>query len=230
MENLLNSAVKKSCKHKISESLTHQTKRLARSGFPGHIIKHQGEKLLGKLIREGPREVGEREKKVVKIPYYHGISHRIRREARKFGIEVVFHYPNKLSGLPAAVNRERLKCPEHVSYVQCVKNCVYAIPLTCNKVYVGQTGRCANVRFREHERSLASEELEGKLLAQHQRTCGCQTIFRRASFIKNLHARTARELVEAYEIHRGRSDVISEPSIGLTRNEKVLFANFGRKG
>ena len=86
------------------------------------------------------------------------------------------------------------------------------------------------MRFREHERSLASEELEGKLLAQHQRTCGCQTIFRRASFIKNLHARTARELVEAYEIHRGRSDVISEPSIGLTRNEKVLFANFGRKG
>lgn len=47
---------------------------------------------------------------------------------------------------------------------------MYKIPLSCGKYYVGQTGRCLNVRLAEHNNKVESTAIDGHLAA-HCRKC-----------------------------------------------------------
>ncbi|CAN7981596.1 unnamed protein product, partial [Ixodes pacificus] len=97
----------------------------------------------------------------VVLPYVHTFSHRIKQVAEKFDVPVVFSAPSKLSRLCAAVNRvgssgPRCEVSHRTRYVTCATGVVYLIPLSCGRVYIGQTERCVNVRAREHSLSLRS--------------------------------------------------------------------------
>uniref|UniRef100_A0A224Z9Z8 Tick transposon n=1 Tax=Rhipicephalus zambeziensis TaxID=60191 RepID=A0A224Z9Z8_9ACAR len=62
-------------------------------------------------------------------------------------------------------------------FVQCCEGVVYKIPLSCGRYYVGQTGRCANDRMREHANKVSKQARDSQL-SIHCYDCGCQPFFR----------------------------------------------------
>lgn len=63
----------------------------------------------------------------------------------------------------------------HCNKVVIKKRVIYAIPLTCKRRYVGQTGRCIDVRLHELASSLKVNA--GGQLAAHCRQWKCEPEF-----------------------------------------------------
>ncbi|XP_049276158.1 uncharacterized protein LOC125760315 [Rhipicephalus sanguineus] len=113
------------------------------------------ERLNNKFAHSNNSGKSNRNKKVAVIPYIHRISHNLKEAAQKAGVEVAFSAPQKLSRLcrltePCSSAPLIYDVKHRVKFVQCQKGVVYNIPLSCGKVYIGQTGRCLNERLREH--------------------------------------------------------------------------------
>ena len=87
----------------------------------------------------------------------------------------MFNYPNKPGRLPNAVNKKRVPCKilkTHADLVKCTNNSVYNINLACNSSYIGQTSKCLNVRFTQHQSDIAKvKSTEGKKLVEHVKSC-----------------------------------------------------------
>ncbi|XP_049269018.1 uncharacterized protein LOC125757457 [Rhipicephalus sanguineus] len=168
----LRNALQRSCHHKIQDSFVTQTERLNAAGFPSHMLCELATMLLRKKRTDAAEKdkVQETRPKTAVIPYIHGVSHRIKKNAGRVGVRVVFSAQNKLGAMCRQVNSREHRTPtctkKHVtSFVECQRNVVYEIPLTCGLVYVGQTGRCLNERLREHKGTLKSGT--GSNLALH---------------------------------------------------------------
>lgn len=107
-----------------------------------------------------PREGNARMKrKFAVVPCTHKLAHGLKNVGARFGVDVVFSSRNKLSRICSLVHRQatdlrrdKLKCVvKHANrFVPCAVGVVYMIPLSCGKVNIGQTGRCLNIRLREH--------------------------------------------------------------------------------
>ena len=95
---------------------------------------------------------------------------------------------NKLSGICSAVEKRVSKeekqgegpcgIKHRIEFVPCTLGVVYQIPFTCGKVYIGQTGRCLNIRLREHRSS--STGTASSHLALHCRDCACTPLLDKA--------------------------------------------------
>lgn len=165
------------------------------------------------------------------IPYVHGLSHRLKKAAARFGVNVVFSAQNKLSSVCSLVRRKfeqqpqgRQECKMRHSrkFVACKKNVVYRIPMTCGHAYIGQTGRCINIRLREHLSSLQGRPFTH--LALHCADCGCTPCFNNTDILYNHKKQVPRELVEAFHISSQKDDCISNPSLILLDKEINLLA------
>lgn len=106
----------------------------------------------GSGSKEKGREPNERGALSV-IPYVHGLSHRLKKVAARFGMKVVFSAKNKLSSVCCLVRKFEQpqgtkECTVRHSrrFVECKKNVIYRIPVACGHVYVGKTRRCVNIR------------------------------------------------------------------------------------
>ena len=97
------------------------------------------------------------------------------------------------------------------------KDVVYGIPFTCGKEYVGQTGRCLNVRLREHESSLKGAQYSH--LAMVCKECTCQRKLCDTEIIDKHKKRTTREIIQAFRINKGGDKGVSQASLLLTDSE-----------
>jgi hypothetical protein len=140
----------------------------------------------------------------------------------------VFSYPYKLGKLTSILNKERDECvkapSKHTNFVDCKFGCVYAIPFSCGKYYIGQSGRCLNCRLTEHDRNIAAEEDGISTARDHASVCNCKILFEQTSSTTYIGQRYGREVIEAFCINQSKDLVVSEPSIKLTEDE----ANFVR--
>ncbi|CAN7979379.1 unnamed protein product, partial [Ixodes persulcatus] len=154
-------SLKKSCPHNMNSSFQSQLVRLQDVGFPPRVLCDVAEGLVKKLKRLGRGEQAEgarRESRPVVMPYVHKVSHNLKKVANRFRIPVVFSAPNKLSALCKTINKkeesgevEGVCNKRHATkFRECAIGVTYEIPLSCGRVYVGQTGRCINDRIREH--------------------------------------------------------------------------------
>lgn len=100
----------------------------------------------------------------------------------------------------------------------CVKDVIYSVPLSCSRVYIGQTGRCVNQRLREHKYNV-TKVISGHL-AIHCQRCGCFPMFDKTSILNKARDRLTREIIEAYEIDKMNDTCVSMPSLSLTDKEK----------
>ncbi|CAN7937450.1 unnamed protein product, partial [Ixodes hexagonus] len=171
----LQAALAKSCIHHIGDSFAQQVKRLENVGYPHHLISSCCEKLLQKTKRADLQSCSQTKKdnrRAHVIPYWHKVSHNIRKIASRYDVNVVFSAPCKLSKICPMLNRQKKALcskKQALQYTECVTNVVYEIPLSWGKVYIGQTGRCFNDRAREHNLSLRNNA--GGRLADHCRRC-----------------------------------------------------------
>jgi len=181
-----------------------------------------------------PHDTNEEEprKKTIVIEYSHGIGHRLKKVGALFDLNVVFSFPHKLRNLPASINAKQEPCKKavstHTEFVTCKKKVVYNLPLTCNKSYIGQTGRCVNERIIEHIRGLKrTTKGDYKTLNAHIDICGCKPLPESTSIMGcSGRNQLARELQEAFWIRQKEDTAVSEPSIILTDKEFHLLQKY----
>lgn len=229
----MKNALQKSCSHHMFGGFGEQIERLIGAGYPKILLTAVAESLLasiGKLHRPPPEPEVDRQRTAV-IPYLHNFSHHVKRVGVRANVRVVFSAPLKLSSLSARCNPCRhptVECrvSHRTVFVPCVTGVVYRLPLSCGKVYIGQSGRCLNDRLREHRRNVEGGK-EG-WLALHCRDCACRPIFTDCVVLGKSKDRLTREIMEAYVIADKGTDCVSTPSIALTDRERSFLAASGR--
>lgn len=96
----------------------------------------------------------------------------------------------------------------------CAFPVAYKMPLPCNRCHLGQTGRCINIRLREHH-YLLKATVGGHLLIPC-RDCKCRDDFRRVIILGAHRDRVTREDIEAFHISCHGKSCVSEPSLPLS--------------
>lgn len=84
--------------------------------------------------------------------------------------------------------------------------------------HVGQTGRCVNIRTREHDLNL-NKESEFAHLSAHCKAFKCEPRFDNVNIIDRSNKQTAREALEAFYIEKFSEVCISEPPLQLHSSE-----------
>uniref|UniRef100_L7LVB7 Putative tick transposon n=1 Tax=Rhipicephalus pulchellus TaxID=72859 RepID=L7LVB7_RHIPC len=227
----LGSALRKSCHHVAKFSFSRQLDRLKEAGFPMATVISVCEGLLKKFKKGNQQEQGHREKKkdkIAVIPYAHRMAHGLKKVASKYQVQVIFSAKNRLSSLCPLANKPKrmpiASCqPKHTrKFVPCSSGVVYAIPLSCGKVYYGQTGRCLNIRLREHYSAVKNSTTSN--LATHCSRCKCEPLFEETAVLYKNKDQTSREIVEAYHMHVDTARCVSQTSISLHEKE-IEFLN-----
>lgn len=94
-------------------------------------------------------------------------------------------------------------------------------------MYVGQTGRCDNVRVREQSLSLRSSP--SGLLALSCEKCTCSPLFDDINVLARHRSKSARKINDAFFIvAMTRACVLSAPSIALASDEVHFIRKSGK--
>jgi hypothetical protein len=224
------SAMSRSCACSVNQAIKDQEKRLAKAHYPGILIQKTKRKLLSKK----PKRKWE-EKRVGVAPQIHVLTHNMKRVGKDYNLQVTSNYVNKFSKLPARIDHMRAgnkqKCKEHaMEPFPCTKNTVYEIGLSCGSKYIGESGRCPNVRFDEH--------FEGKgtttTIKNHIKRCKCKIELEESHLIldKPIVGTHARKVAEAVIMTRraeeiGINKIISSISVTPTRRELEFIQRKG---
>lgn len=228
-KNCIRSALAKSCEHRVRESVHAQLRRLEKAGFQREIVASVVESQISEVKSGGRhRQVDNTrpQQRPVVVPYWHKVSHRLKKVGDKCGVRVVFSAPEKLGRLCRLVNepkkRSACKIRHTKALVDCKVGVVYNIPLACGKRYIGQTGRCINERLLEHRRTVTSISGGGHL-ADHIRRCSykpaCKAFLEETSVLRKFRTQKSREIFEALCIANDKDHCVSTPSIVLRRKE-----------
>lgn len=236
----------------MEQSVAAQVDRLRTAGHPDDSVRLACErnrreiKKAGSVARGEENEVGSVPDKIAVIPYLHGVSHRLKKVASKYGVRVVFSAQNKVAKICPAVQRLADKKEKRtdgcgirhgIKFVECGKDVVYSIPFKCGKKYIGQTGRCLNVRLREHNSSLKGApyshlamhckkctgrpELPLTLTDgnQNHEECACHPELPHTTVLDKHRKRATREIMEAFYIKKEEKTCVSQPSVLLSDAE-----------
>jgi hypothetical protein len=171
-------------------------------------------------------------KDLVSIPYCHGISSRLTKAATKFNIKVVTSYRNKL-GTSMIFRGEQLKSDclakhKNLDIFPCSKGVIYKLGLSCGKVYIGESGRCANTRLKEHVNTLNTQAYSNFKL--HVQQCKCE-IDRNTSSLAaghNIVGLYPRRIIESIvtEKHDEPHRIISQTSLTPSEGERNFVETF----
>ena len=227
----LRAALTKSCPHKMMDSFSSQAHRLEQGGYPSALFVGVVETLLKRLRMStaGPERVRPSVRPVV-LPYVHKVSHGIKKVASKHHVPVLFSAPRKLEKLCGRIDRggrRGVGCAKKhkKQFVNCEVGVVYKIPLSCGKVYIGQSGRCINDRLREHD--LAVRSSPSGHLAVHCDRCGCVPLFNDTAIVTRHTNQRTREISEAFSMSRCDEGMcVSSPSIALFGSEIAYMCRF----
>lgn len=208
----------------MSLSLIEQNGRLQRAGFPKAVIVSVAEGVLKKIRKDViPRpETGQARQKIAVVPYMHRTAHSLGKIAKRVNVKAVYSAPEKLAKMCKMTDPFRKAptgCPiKHRSpFVACTEGVVYRIPLSCGKIYVGQTARCLNVRLREHYQKVNG--VRDGHLSCHCHDCGCKPLFASTTVLARHNDKTVREIMEADTINSSGTCCVSVASIDLADKE-----------
>ena len=95
---------------------------------------------------------------------------------------------------------------------------VYLEVFSCGNQYIGQTGKCLNVRLGQHERNCREPQRKVGTIPEHVTQCGCQNKFENTVVLYKNGNKKCREVAEAYFIEKAVSN-ISSTSIKLREKE-----------
>ena len=91
----------------------------------------------------------------ISLPYIKGTTDRI---LRKQDIPVTFTPPNTIGKMVDSAKDQ--VDPRN-------QKGMYIIPCSCGKVYIGETGRSLNIRFKEHALDITRDRANKSALAEH---------------------------------------------------------------
>lgn len=101
-------------------------------------------------------------------------------------------------------------------FVLCATGRVYFIPFSCGAEYIGQTGRCINDRFREHEGEVTKtdEESHHPMVHHLKVSAPCAPEFSSPRIVGAKKNRYGRDILKAYAIKEAPRN-ISAASLSL---------------
>ncbi|CAN8023560.1 unnamed protein product [Ixodes persulcatus] len=95
----LESALRKSCAHRIQTSFSNQLARLLSAGFPDSVLRSVAETILQRVKGHTARKKVHSALRTVRpeaVPYVHKLSHNLKNRHR---VPIVFTAPTKLGQL-----------------------------------------------------------------------------------------------------------------------------------
>lgn len=224
--------------HNIGSSFDAQITRLNSAGFPREIMRRSAQKVLKAVNSSAGCEAGRlvERNRIAVIPYMHRISHGLKNVAGRYGVRVVFSAPNKLGRICKMVEKKLSRqkagtgCSvKHVSpFVPCSTGIVYSLPFSCGDVYIGQSGRCVNVRLMEHRASLRNNPFAHvtRHCKAHEESSQekCNPVYKDTSILWRHNDNLTRELVEAFHIRKSEGKCISQASVTLYDKEFAFMS------
>jgi hypothetical protein len=126
--------------------------------------------------------------------------------------------------LKAMKNKIKKRKPEPCShqnnkkFVACKSNVIYKIPCTCGACYIGQTGRCINLRLSEHSSSIRQPSQAAKIVPEYLRGCKGKLQVEKRKVLAKRSTRREREILEAFFIESS-GGVFSSASTRLRKQE-----------
>ena len=124
------------------------------------------------------------DKPFARIPFIPvGISYRIKRSLTKAGVNTCFTSGSKLKDMLCSKNKTKIdsaKKPGIYKHV-CPK---------CKKVYIGETRRCCETRWREHQCAIVKGNWSHSGISQHYQNAMNHSTFRTLKWFKPWPIRT----------------------------------------
>lgn len=99
--------------------------------------------------------------------------------------------------------------------MKCEDNAVCSIPLSCEKTYKAQTGRCLNEHLKARKYTLTITG-EPPLKARVNYCGACRPIFESTVAARRNSERLNREVIEAFLVKRSGDDNVSKKLLRLT--------------
>jgi len=140
------------------------------------------------------KQVEEKRKAKLVLPYVKGCAERISRILKPYSIITVFKPMNKLSSI--------FGLPKDPISMQNICGVVYEISCgDCNQVYIGQTGNSLATRVKQHKAACKNQQPEKSALAEHSLTLSHQiywtgarvlareTRWRQRLFLESIHTK-----------------------------------------
>ena len=115
------------------------------NNYPEHITSTP--RNLDRRMEDNTRKLT-----TVCLPYVKGLAKRIQKICSPYDIRTVF-----TSGSTLRRYLFRVKPPTEFNMI---KNCVYSIPCSCDKICKGETGHPLKVRLEEHQKAVVRGEIE----------------------------------------------------------------------
>ena len=156
-------------------------------------------------LREEEEEEEEQEQKMFAcIPYIPEIAHPLRRVLSKAGVNTIFSSGQKLQNILCGKNKTR-PLPEK-------KKGVYKYQCPCSEkaIYVGQTARLCDLRWKEHKYAIEKKNWQHSGISQHYETCDKNFDTENASIITTVQSKSKCKTMydlkvrEALDIHRNK--------------------------
>lgn len=177
-----------------NRELAHLRDVFNRNGYPARTVEKR-------LRRTSPRvyqQDEEVEKPVITIPFVSGMSEKLSKAASRLGLRVRFRKGLSLGSIFGNSKLDKVSDLEKggVIYKQVCED--------CERVYIGETGRRAIVRKREHEKDVR-EMNERSAIAEHCHRLNHKIDFSKFTIIGLEKCWTRRRLKEGIEISKHKT-------------------------
>ena len=132
----------------------HVASALVSNGYPRSFLNRVSKK------KKVPTEEPAQYKSTVVLPFVSSISRQLRRHLEKHNIRAVFKSDTTI--------RNQLVHPKDPALPDRRDGVVYRVPCgTCDKVYIGETGRPVGERMLEHRRDVRLRRTDSSAVAEH---------------------------------------------------------------
>ena len=177
----------------IDQELEHLHQVFRMNGYDSKQIK----KIISKIKRNknkiknvNKNDQSKEEGKKIFLPYIKGTTDKLSKTLGKRGFKVLFTPPNSIRKMV-----DSLKDPIEPTHFKGV----YSIPCSCNKPYIGETGRSIGTRLKEHGADLRHDRYKRSALAEHAHLTQHQICLENAVVVAredNIAKRKIREKIE----------------------------------
>ncbi|XP_041460800.1 uncharacterized protein LOC121411955 [Lytechinus variegatus] len=187
--------------HCTATEKQHITSALISNGYPRSFVNRVAKK------KSAPSEQLAQFKSAIVIPFVDGIAHLLRRRLERHGIRVIFKSDSIRSQLVRPKDRP---IPDRRDGV------VYKIPCsTCDKVYIGETGRPVGERMKEHRRDVRLRRTDSSAVAEHAWDSDHPPNWDEVSCIANDKHWYTRRIKEAIQIRLHPSNINRDSGIEI---------------
>ena len=154
------------------------------------------------------------------LPYVKRLAEMIQKICSPYDIWTVF-----ISGSTLRRYLFRVKPPTESNRI---KNCVYSIPCSCDKIYKGETGRQLKVMVEEHRKAVVRGEIEKSGMADHiwKEKGNHLPLWDEFEIVDRVKHWRIRRLKESAHMW-GYNDQLSRPSIEMNTIWELIIKKVG---